>query len=625
MVQFNGKLLAVACLSACVLAEDLNASSAVEWRTSSARVNALIEQLTGEEKVTLVTGHLNPGNQNQAGYVAPVPRSNIPAVQLSDGEAGINVVVNAIAPPNQLNIAATWSKAAAYNDGVITGRDAALLNMTVALAPRVNILRDPVEGNLWQSYSEDPFLNGALGVAAMNGIQSQGTMANSKQIGPSSTGASSGDLNSIVDLQTPYEVYWAPHGELIDAGVATLMCSYSKVNGVQACQYQEISNFVRSVHNFTGIMMSDWGATHSTAPSIEASMDWEMPFGTFYGQALYNDIYTYGNLSETYLDRAVGHILQTYEAYGLLDKTATSMLLDTGSLSADVETTDANLAYDIAVRSGILLKNKGALPISNDASIAVIGPNGLQYTSGTNFAERAFGCPDRRISSLVALEQRKGGASIPSAVGIDLEGTVIPSSALISLNGTSGLSRNDSFGFTVIDQEVDSDGLDQLPANRSYTWQGFIRTNTSGLYRLSLQREFSLLNNGNNNSDYHNIFSVGSLGVNGSRIANGYRIFGDGGIRPWSYSITTRAGWDNIAATVYLSAGVHNISFGIVGVIQQPASVRLCWVTPEQREADITTAVDLAKTVDTPIVFAFAQSPAAQALTLDAYMDELVT
>lgn len=57
-------------------------------------------------------------------------------------------------------------------------------------------------------------------------------MANSKQIGPSSTGASAGDKNSIVDLQTLYEVYWAPHGALIDAGAATLMCSYAEVSKV---------------------------------------------------------------------------------------------------------------------------------------------------------------------------------------------------------------------------------------------------------------------------------------------------------------------------------------------------------------------------------------------------------
>lgn len=63
------------------------ASTAVSWRTNNARVDELIEQLTGEEKLLMVHGSINPGNQDPAGYIAPIPRLGIPAVQLSDGEA----------------------------------------------------------------------------------------------------------------------------------------------------------------------------------------------------------------------------------------------------------------------------------------------------------------------------------------------------------------------------------------------------------------------------------------------------------------------------------------------------------------------------------------------------------
>lgn len=140
---------------------------------------------------------------------------------------GIDVVADATSLPSQLNVAATWSRKVAYAHGLVTGREAALLNMGIALAPRVNILRDPLTGNFWQSYSEDPFLNAQLGVEGVNGIQSQGTMANGKQLGPSSTGASSGDVNSIVDLQTLHEVYLSAIEAQVNAGAVTLMCSYA--------------------------------------------------------------------------------------------------------------------------------------------------------------------------------------------------------------------------------------------------------------------------------------------------------------------------------------------------------------------------------------------------------------
>lgn len=108
-------------------------------------------------------------------------------------------------------------------------------------------------------------------------------MANTKQIGPTSSGASAADTNSQVDLQVLHEIYWQPHGALVDAGMATMMCSYAQVNGVPSCQYQELMNYtVRGDYGFKGIVMSDWGATHSTAPSIEAGLDWEMGFQIYY-------------------------------------------------------------------------------------------------------------------------------------------------------------------------------------------------------------------------------------------------------------------------------------------------------------------------------------------------------
>ena len=62
-------------------------SSQVPWETSNARVNDLVIALTPEEKLSLVAGSVNPGDQNVPGYVNPIPRLGIPVVQLSDGEA----------------------------------------------------------------------------------------------------------------------------------------------------------------------------------------------------------------------------------------------------------------------------------------------------------------------------------------------------------------------------------------------------------------------------------------------------------------------------------------------------------------------------------------------------------
>lgn len=117
----------------------------------------------------------------------------------------------------------------------------------------------------------------------------------------------------------------------------------------------------------------------------------------------------------------------------------------------------------------------------------------------------------------------------------------------------------------------------------------------------------------------------GDISINGTSVAEGYRLLGDGGVKPWSNSIATRAGWDNIKATVYLSKGSHEFSAMLLGLLGEPMEAKLCWVTPSQREKNVQSAVDVAKSVKIPLVFAFANSPAQVGLTLDDGQDELIS
>ncbi|KAF4318714.1 hypothetical protein BBO99_00007138 [Phytophthora kernoviae] len=599
---------------------DYDYQAEVSWLTGNDKVDALIESLTPEQKVSLVHGAVDTsGNQQQAGYVVPIESMGIPEIRLTDGEAGINIVHNSTGSPMQLNVAATWSLDAAYQHGVITGKESKLFNIAVALYPRVNILRDVYEGNFWQSFSEDPFLNARLGVQSTKAVQDQGTMANPKQIGPSYSGASGSAYNSIVDKQVLKELYWVAPGTLLQEGNgATLMCSYTKVNGVQACQNQDLFDTIRNEYNSSAIVVSDWGATHSAAESLIAGLDLEMPTGDDYYDTLYDYIYVSKNLSESYLNRAVGHILAKYDEFNLLNTTTGG----SSPLPADVVEEHGDISYDIAVKSGVLLKNENnVLPITNGTSIAVIGPNGVQYTHGTNFAERAYGFPERQISTLEALKTRLG-EDVAHTVGVDQEGSIIPSTHLRNLNGDPGLSRNDTNNGTSNDDIVYFTGTSELPAGASYTWQGQLFADTAGYYTISFTRAIPNWEN-HTNVDYGQIFAIGTLTVNETE-SEGYRLYGDGGVKPWSNSIATRDGWDNIKVYVHLDEGWHDINAYIVGLIDEPTSVRLTWVTPAQRAANIQEAVDIAQTVDTPVVFAFANSPAQEVMILDDGLDELI-
>ncbi|OJJ73697.1 hypothetical protein ASPBRDRAFT_41398 [Aspergillus brasiliensis CBS 101740] len=597
------------------------------WPQDSGKIDKLIASLTPEEKISLLSGANYAGSENYAGYARGIPRLGIPPIQLADGEAGINGVHNATAIPSQLNVAATWSRAMAKAAGHVTGLEARLLKAGIALAPRVNLLRDPFDGSSWQAYSEDAYLNGQLGAEAVRGIQAEGTMANTKQIGPSSSGASAGDTNSQVDLQVLHEIYWQPHEVLVDAGVATMMCSYAQVNGVPTCQYQELMNrTVRGDFDFRGIIMSDWGATHSTAPSIEASLDWEMGSRSYFTEPLYDDVFVYRNLSETYVDRALYHILSTYDRFGLIGQNRTALEMVPSPLPDTVIAQSAATSYDIACRSGVLLKiDQEVLPLSKNISkLAVIGPAAFQYNHGAGFAERAYGIPSRLKSSLDAIREITGNDHILTSNGVDVHGSPIPADHLLQENGQPGLLRTNSAGETSVDSQINIFGESALPGNTSYQWAGLLKANETGSYRISLHRRFPHVGGGLNNSDYLDVFTVHSFSVNGTAF-DGYRMLGDGGARPWSSPLPALDGWDEVGTDVYLTAGVHNITVSVTKVFGDPIEVRLNWVTPSQQEQNLREAETMASNVDVPVVFAHTNSPADVGMQLNHGFNELIS
>ncbi|OOQ90978.1 hypothetical protein PEBR_01999 [Penicillium brasilianum] len=523
------------------------------WPEDSGKIDGIIAALTPEEKISLLHGANYAGSENYAAYVNGIPRLGIPSLQIADGESRINDIRDTTAIPSQINVAATWSRSMAKAAGHVTGLKARLLKAGIALAPRVILLRDPFDGSPWQAYSEDTYLNAQLGVEAVRGIQAEGTMANTKQIGPTSSGA-------------------------MDAGVATMMCSYAQVNGVPSCQHQELMNYtVRGDYGFKGIVMSDWGATHSTAPSIEAGLDWEMGFQIYYADPLYDDVYVHRNLSEAYVDRTLHRILSTYDRFGLIGQNRT--------------------ALDMV---------PNPLPQTNITELAVIGPAAFQYNHGAGFAERAYGIPSRLKSSLDAIQDITGNDHILTSDGVDVHGSTIPAGYLLQENGQQGLVRTNSLGETSVDPQINFSGDSALPGNTSYNWAGFLKANETGYYRISLHRRLPHVDGGLNNSDHVDVETVHSFTVNGTAF-DGHRLL------------------SNVGTDVYLTAGLHNITVSVTKVFGDPIEVRLNWVTPTQREQNIREAEKIASNVEVPIVFAHSNSPADVRMQLNHGFDELIS
>src|SRR5580658_9697347 len=222
--QYLAVVLSLSVSSAASLGQAVPADKADE-----ARVDRLLSQLTLEEKMDLIRGGLEDPSvyQGQAGYLPGVPRLHVPSLRMADGPPGLLTRVPGQAETATMGVAATWSVKDAEQNGVAIGREARSLGIDVVLQPFINIDRDITFARGYNTLGEDPFLSGLMGAAEIRGEQAQGVMSMAKHY----VAYDSDSYNIFVDQQTLHEVYVAPFDAAVKAGVASIMCSYNKING----------------------------------------------------------------------------------------------------------------------------------------------------------------------------------------------------------------------------------------------------------------------------------------------------------------------------------------------------------------------------------------------------------
>ena len=144
----------------------------------------------------------------------------------------------------------------------------------VDLGPTVNIDRDPRWGRSFEAYTEDPYLNSALAVADVDGVQSQDEMAQIKHLAVynQETNRNAPADNAIVSTRAEQEIYLpAFYAGTTEAHASSVMCAYSYINGQAACQNQYLLQTTLDQNwGYPGFVTSDYGATHSTVQSADA-------------------------------------------------------------------------------------------------------------------------------------------------------------------------------------------------------------------------------------------------------------------------------------------------------------------------------------------------------------------
>jgi beta-glucosidase len=371
------------------------------------RADLLLHAMTLNDKIALVHGVSRKTYpfEGYAGYVPPNPRLGIPALKEADGRAGVgNDAKGVTLLPAPIAAAATWDTSLMNTYGTVLGEEEWGKGTNVFLGPTIDIVRVPEWGRAFETYGEDPYLNGQMAAAEIKGIQSQGPIANANMYLTMNQETNRFRQNSVVDEQSLQEIYLPPFQSAIQQGrVGTIMCAYVKANGIYSCENPELlTTFLRKELGFEGWILTDWDAAHSTVASAKAGLDQEMPTGRYYGQALKGAV-QHGDMSRDTLNELVGRILVTMFRYGLFDEP------QPGNWNTNVRTAaHATFSRQAAEQGMVLLKNEhNILPLSENSSIAVIGTEGgtkpLAEGGGSSYV-----IPPYVISPLDGIRNRAG-------------------------------------------------------------------------------------------------------------------------------------------------------------------------------------------------------------------------
>src|SRR3954451_9921536 len=358
------------------------------------RAGLLVGQMTLDEKIAMLHGTGLPLPLNGAGYAGAVPgntRLGIPALYLADSPVGVgNGSTGVTQWADTSALASTWDTALASAYGSAYGAEQAGKGHNIALMPTVNILRLPLWGRAPETFSEDPYLTGAQSAAEIRGVQNQHVIATVKHLVANNQEVLRSHINAVVAQRALQEIYRPAFKKAVqDAAVGAVMCSYNRINGTYACENaQELTDTLRDAWRFDGLVMSDWGALHSTVKAARSGLDLEMPgvadeenlnpidqlfggqyFGTKLKAAVLN-----GSVPEATLDAMVTHILTAMFRIGLFDH---PLPAPADVKNAVVSTPDQlTPTTNTRTNASVLLKSSlSLLPLSTGSvrSIAVIG------------------------------------------------------------------------------------------------------------------------------------------------------------------------------------------------------------------------------------------------------------
>lgn len=410
---FLWSLLCSVFVAGCISAPGYKDSSL----TTDQRVDDLLARMTLDEKIEQLAGLPDETGMKTAFN----KRLAIPEFKMSDGPNGVRWG-KSTAYPTGVSLAATFDTALASAYGKALALETRWKGRNYILGPCVNIHRLPTGGRNFESYGEDPWLAGRMAVSYIKAVQQEGVITSVKHFALNNQEWRRTEVDVKAGTEAMYEIFLPAFEMAITEGKAwTVMAAYNKINGWYASENQYLlTEVLRNEWGFKGLVVSDWGATHSVADAIRNGLDLEMPTGEFLNKKNIVEAIQKGQITESDIDRMVRRILWVKFKAGLFERLS-------DSISADPTDFCRQTAYDVASNSIVLLKNENdLLPINftRIKSIAVIGPNAATLQTGGGGSSHID--PAVTTDPLSALQQSvPDGIKLVYALGANLGTTPV--------------------------------------------------------------------------------------------------------------------------------------------------------------------------------------------------------
>ncbi|WNM24661.1 beta-glucosidase family protein [Demequina capsici] len=368
-------------------------------------LDALISQLSLEEKVSLLTGR-------DFWSTVAIERIGLRSMTLSDGPSGVrgpewDERSPSLNLPSASALSASFDPEIAYRYGRVAASEARRKGVDVVLGPTINMHRSPLGGRHFEAFSEDPRLTAELAAFYVRGLQDAGVGATPKHYIANDYETDRFTADTQVSEKALREVYLlAFERAVVESHAWLVMSSYNSINGTTATESDLLTTPLVDEWGFDGVVVSDWTAVRSV-DSAKADQHLVMPgpIGPW-GDALVAAV-TAGEIHESTIDEKVRRILRLAVRVGAL-----------GGEPQPVDCEDGVMfAREAAAEGMVLLENRGELPwdASSLRSVAVLGSNAEQ--ARTQGGGSATVVPERVDPPLECLTKALPGVDVRYAVG----------------------------------------------------------------------------------------------------------------------------------------------------------------------------------------------------------------